>query len=237
MDRELKLNSIDRYVKSSPRFVLEEHGHCEVPAGCGGVVLRWRDPRTSVPVRIRLALLGAASAETAIDGVPPSSSRPLLAPGEHALTITAVAEPGAQLRLLLAVRADSVRNGPWLLRTAPDSTWRWTSQEPAQSWSLPGFDDSKWESLVSAQPVPEQEEYKVRRLRESGAEPLTAVPGAERVWIRAVFEVPAEGGDGGALCACRRADGGGAEAAGPDPAVLRVAGLRPEKLPVPPVRS
>jgi hypothetical protein len=32
MDRDLKLNSIDRYVKSSPRFVLEEHGHCEVPA-------------------------------------------------------------------------------------------------------------------------------------------------------------------------------------------------------------
>ncbi len=54
MDRELRLNSIDRYVKRSPHFVLEEHGHCEVPAGCGGVVLRWLNPATTVPVRLEL---------------------------------------------------------------------------------------------------------------------------------------------------------------------------------------
>ena len=40
-DEGPKLNGPDRYRKRSPRLVLEEHSHCEVPAGCGGVVLRW----------------------------------------------------------------------------------------------------------------------------------------------------------------------------------------------------
>ena len=42
MADEQRLNSVDRFRKKSERLVLEEHGHCEVPAGCGGVVLRWR---------------------------------------------------------------------------------------------------------------------------------------------------------------------------------------------------
>ena len=51
-DRELKLNSISRSSKQSPRLVLEEHGHCEVPAGCGGVVLRWRGHDDPIPVKL-----------------------------------------------------------------------------------------------------------------------------------------------------------------------------------------
>jgi hypothetical protein len=31
-DRDLKLNSLSRYSKESPLLILEEHGHCEVPA-------------------------------------------------------------------------------------------------------------------------------------------------------------------------------------------------------------
>jgi hypothetical protein len=38
--KDLRLNSLSRYTKRSPEYVLEEHSHCEVPAGCGGVVLR-----------------------------------------------------------------------------------------------------------------------------------------------------------------------------------------------------
>lgn len=49
MSRDLELNSIDRYVKSSPRFVLEEHSHCEVPAGCGGGVWEWTADRHMAP--------------------------------------------------------------------------------------------------------------------------------------------------------------------------------------------
>lgn len=49
MAEEPLLNSIDRFRKRPQRFVLEEHGHCEIPAGCGGVVLRWRNPQAAVP--------------------------------------------------------------------------------------------------------------------------------------------------------------------------------------------
>lgn len=51
-DRELKLNSISRFSKQSPRLVLEEHGHCEVPAGCGGVVLRWRGADDPIALKL-----------------------------------------------------------------------------------------------------------------------------------------------------------------------------------------
>src|SRR5687768_6072864 len=49
-DHDLKLNGLSRYAKESPRLVLEEYGHCEVPAGCGGVVLRWRNPDQPIPM-------------------------------------------------------------------------------------------------------------------------------------------------------------------------------------------
>ena len=42
-DRQLRINTLSRYRGRPPRLVLEEHNHCEVPAGCGGVVLRWRN--------------------------------------------------------------------------------------------------------------------------------------------------------------------------------------------------
>src|SRR5213075_3290995 len=82
MTRDLKLNPL-RYTKQSSSLVLEQHSHCEVPAGCGGVVLRWRDP-TNIPLEVDLYLEGKAS--FAIDGVPTKSSRPLVAIGAHVLS-------------------------------------------------------------------------------------------------------------------------------------------------------
>jgi hypothetical protein len=64
-DRELDLNTI-RAIKQSPGLVLEEHGHCEVPAGCGGVVLRWRR-RVQIPIQIWLHTV--ASKTVYLDGV------------------------------------------------------------------------------------------------------------------------------------------------------------------------
>src|SRR5215472_14932081 len=104
MDRDLRLNSIDRYVKSSPRFVLEEHSGCEVPAGCGGVVLRWRDSKTEVPVRIHVATMNATEVDVRVDGRRLSSSRPLLAPGPHELTIDLVAATNATAQFLCYAR-------------------------------------------------------------------------------------------------------------------------------------
>ncbi len=104
-ERELKLNSIDRYVKDSPNFVLEEYTHCEVPAGCGGVVLRWRDPMAPVPVKLQL-WLSVDSHGTYVDGSAPSSSRPSIRPGSHVLMIAATLESRQPVQLLFRAVAD-----------------------------------------------------------------------------------------------------------------------------------
>lgn len=52
MAEKQELNSLNRFRKQSAKLVLEEHGHCEVPAGCGGVILRWRNPLVSRTVRV-----------------------------------------------------------------------------------------------------------------------------------------------------------------------------------------
>jgi len=81
----VRLNSFDRFTKTSPRLLLEEHAHCEVPAGCGGVVLRWINPATGLPVL--LDVFNPSHATLAIDGVAVTHSSLLLAPGRHVLSL------------------------------------------------------------------------------------------------------------------------------------------------------
>src|SRR5712664_4668459 len=81
--RDLKLNSISRYSKNSQLFVLEEHGHCEVPAGWGGVVLRWTNPNRALPAELWIATVGKATFY--LDGKSPSSGRPMIEYGRHVL--------------------------------------------------------------------------------------------------------------------------------------------------------
>src|SRR5262245_59385715 len=76
-----KLNSLDRFRKQSDRLVLEEHSHCEVPAGCGGVVLRWRNPFAALPLLVYLYSPGKT--ELSLDGTPVVRTGNDVAPGEH----------------------------------------------------------------------------------------------------------------------------------------------------------
>jgi hypothetical protein len=193
MDRELKLNSIDRYVKFSPHFVLEEHGHCEVPAGCGGVVLRWRDPAAAVPVRLQLWIRNATEYEVELDGARPHSSRPLLSPGTHVLTIRAVPAAGEAVLLLFSANAD-IEGDPMLLLSRPSASWRWSGTEPpTTAWSRQDYDDAGWSPMVAGDLTAEQaNEYPVRSLVGRGASPLTAAPPDSQLWIRSTFVVPVE---------------------------------------------
>src|SRR5262249_23220637 len=59
-DDNLRLNAISRYSKQSSQYVLEVHSHCEVPAGCGGLVLRWRNPHLAIPLEIWTYTVGEA---------------------------------------------------------------------------------------------------------------------------------------------------------------------------------
>ncbi|TMR11262.1 hypothetical protein ETD86_36370 [Nonomuraea turkmeniaca] len=188
-DRELRLNSIHRYVKSSPTFVLEEHSHCEVPAGCGGVVLRWRNPRESVPVTIRVALRDATEARFTVDGVPPASAVPLLKPGVHVFTAEVTAATSSRPTLLLAMYHGDPRTGMILL-SSPDGSFRWTPEAPHDdSWLEAGFDDTDWLPMTAGVFPDDADDRRGHQVLELGAQPLSAP--AERLWMRRLFHVPA----------------------------------------------
>lgn len=182
VDRDLKLNSIDRYTKSSPRFLLEEHSHCEVPAGCGGAVLRWRDPRHEVPVLMKIAVLGGKSQGVLVDGTPPRTSRDLYPPGRHEVMIDLAAADDATAQLLFLARAGDAEEAP-LLAVTGAGTWQWTDlDDSAAAWLdlVPGTLDAD-----------QEQQWAVRRLREGGAEPLTTPTRVARLRVRAAFDLPA----------------------------------------------
>jgi hypothetical protein len=191
VDRDLELNSIDRYVKRSPQFVLEEHSHCEVPAGCGGVVLRWSNPTVSVPVLIEHWFGGDRPSRTIrIDGVRPSTSRPHVPPGRHVFMAEVHAAHGEPLLFLMRATGGG---GPQPVLVSQPGIWRWThTPPPGDAWDQVGYDDSGWQLMTAAPASAEPSGYPAERLLGADAVMLAA-PGADRVWIRATFDVAAEG--------------------------------------------
>ena len=151
-----ELNTLDRFSKAS-RLILEEHGHCEVPAGCGGVVLRWRNPKQARPARIWFYTPGVLE-HFLIDGKIPGTSRPLLSFGKHvlaiklsgllpdsgALSFAAIFDPSSD-----TVRQSASAEAPVRILSRPDRTWRATSDEPSEGWADSNFDDSTWKTMVA----------------------------------------------------------------------------------------
>lgn len=168
-EKDLRINSIDRFTKRSSRLLLQEYSHCEVPAGCGGLVLRWVAPERGLPVRVKVASLGKC--ETWVDGEPLGWSRLDLAMGRH---VVAVHVPGAP-------RPENEKESG-LQRLWRDSKWRFASQPfsvgvlsehagkprdlvgqasvhftrktPLEGWNAPGFDDHGWRAAPSVEGKP-----------------------------------------------------------------------------------
>jgi hypothetical protein len=207
MAQEQELNSLERFRKRSARLVLEEHGHCEVPAGCGGVVLRWRAPEhLTCPVTIYS--YSPTPVECRIDGAEPESSHGNFPVGRHALTfLFAGVDPAAVLLVCAAVqdlRRPVLHLPPGLadralkVLTADDDAWKY-ALGPAgdDAWLTPAFDDSAWPALVraAAPPTPDQREpgsWNFRRAVELGAVFLGLLPGAPgpaTVRVRRSFEI------------------------------------------------
>lgn len=188
-ERELKLNSLSRYSKESPLLILEEHGHCEVPAGCGGVVLRWRDPRAGVPLLMRMYVEGECT--LLFDGQPPPAARAVAPFGPHVLSFVVSGFDPAYLVLMFSVTDGS---SPVLV-TAADGTWRHTASEPADdAWLRPGFDDSGWAPLAERpdrrppdDPQVDHAQHRIDRVANDGAVGLGVAAAAPRVWIRREF--------------------------------------------------
>jgi hypothetical protein len=201
-DRDLQLNGL--HIKSSSRLVLEQHSHCEVPAGCGGVVLRWR---AGEDVAVEFWTFSNGKVALSIDGEGLETSRAVLKPGPHVLgcRVTAVPQDGGFL-MIAGVVGDHrhVREvvGPRRetyapVLTLPDGSWKCAPFGPlAKGWHQPGFDDRGWPEMREV-PVREEDGDDYQRWSRTkvagfGAQPL-GIRGDLLVEIRKVFVLPGPG--------------------------------------------
>lgn len=199
--RDLKLNSPSRYSKESPQYVLEEHGHCEVPAGCGGVVLRWTNPHRAIPVQFWIYTRGES--RLYLDGKRTSSGRPMVAYGDVLGLRIENADASSGLLMFAAFydveetihknRSRKGRQKKYVL-SADDGSWKYTEKEPdGDAWMLPGFDDSAWRTMtISSLPEPgelDPGEYRYRRLQKAGARGLTVPVAGDPIWVRKAFSI------------------------------------------------
>lgn len=216
---DLRLNTLNRFAKKSPRLHLEEYSHCEVPAGCGGVVLRWTDPSEAVAGIVLVAVAGRLRGH--LDGKPLESGRALLGAGEHVLALAIERteptpplppDPGGLLHLgapetalsgaslfAAAVAHDAGRDeGRRALpgaATSGDGTWRAVTQH-VDGWEAPAFDDSAWPALAAAPagtferlPPADALLWRLRDLARAGASLLVLPEGEARLWVRKRFVV------------------------------------------------
>jgi hypothetical protein len=203
-DEALRLNTLHRFRKHSPRLLLEEYSHCEVPAGCGGAVLRWVDPGVGTPAIVRV--FADAEISLWLDGRPLDAGRVDLRAGAHTLALTLTPTKRSRLTaifsgrrrppsvLLLSIVRALGRDDPdrgteaVLLCSRSGSGWRTTGEEPPPSWTAPEFDDSSWATPSEAE-LDEQHSsnHRVQQLQRHGAVPLGLPAPA---WIRVRFEVP-----------------------------------------------
>ena len=211
-DDDLHVNTLHRFAKHSDKLVLEEHSHCEVPAGCGGVLIRWRNPDVSVPVILYLA--GPGRCHVYVDGTLMHSGRMELVFGTRTLLfhITQIGEQGApeddtdqadgpRLFAAVARRADLHQGhepGPLVpgLQTTDDGSWLVTVTNPASAAASPG----DWRPLLTADEsaaIPESHRWAFQRAREHGAGTLVLPADSDELWVQktVIIEPTAAGGE------------------------------------------
>jgi hypothetical protein len=203
---EQPLNSLERFRKRPGRLVLETHSHCEVPAGCGGVVLRWRDPRAALPLLV--AAYSTSKWALFIDGAEVTRTGLDLAPGPHALALTLdeIDLTGGLFLLSLfhdPARGDKHTDSPftdwaWQLVSAADGSWKATLAEPAEGWLTAAVAGLDWEALTRTVATPAVDwarpgAFQLHRCFEAGAAYLAlpgGISGRGKVWVRTAFTVP-----------------------------------------------
>ena len=214
-DRDLRLNSVSRYAKESSRLILEEHGHCEIPAGCGGVVLRWFNPARALPLEFWIFIDG--DVDFALDGEATTFARPMVEYGEHVLSF-AIRNFPVKTGIFMFAAISEIRNqdpgavqdksaSKKVVLSDGDGSWKYTVKAPSgELWMKAGFDDREWETLVLkpvAQPAnTDIKYYRHGKLRELGANGLgidvggnwiskllAPTPSPSEIWVRKVFRL------------------------------------------------
>ena len=154
-----ELNSLSRFRKQASRLVLEAQGSCEVPAGCGGVVLPGEI--RSMQCRSRSTLYTPVPTTCFIDGAESRLGRIDLAPGRHAVAFTLEnVDLSRGLIQFAAIHTSSkaepksqpCTEPPVEVLTANDGTWKCTLAEPpTDDWRRIAFDDRDWLVLTEAE--------------------------------------------------------------------------------------
>ena len=204
MARKKQINSLDRFRKQSPHLLLETHSHCEVPAGCGGVVMRWRNPKAARPVRVWVYT--SAPANCWIDGEPLERGSLDLKPGPHVLAV-AMEKVDRTAGLLMAALAHDPEDAgtqkveaPLKIVSAGDGSWKATIEPPPEGWRTADFADAGWSALVEVA-IPEvgydrPGGWQWHACQDQGAAGLRLdlprrVTRSGPVWMRKVFVIPA----------------------------------------------
>jgi hypothetical protein len=150
------LNSLGRFRKQSEKLVLEQYSSCEVPAGCGGVILRWRNPFAAVPLIVHCYT--PVPATCFIDGKKTEVPGIDLAPGPHVVAIHIERVSLSALLMFAAARfqrfpQNATLSGPnesaVSVLSAADGTWKFTLDEPeTEEWRSLSFDDRYWQPMI-----------------------------------------------------------------------------------------
>jgi hypothetical protein len=207
----LRLNELERFRKTSSRLALEAHSSCEVPAGCGGVVLRWTRP--GAPLGVTFSKYFARPVDDlCLDGQKLAEQRERVTPGTHVVSFT-IDAPGEAGFVLMTLRFDP--NLATALRpkvaSKADGRWRATLAPPdaGDAWRLPDFDDSAFAPLVEREvPAPDGNSKFLWEFLKKEATGLGLGDGAgaarfswnpfrkrapQRAWVRWRFTVDHEG--------------------------------------------
>lgn len=201
--RDLVVNDLARYEKASERLVLEDYSSCEVPAGCGGGILRWIDPREALPLTLRIWT--ARGAEVFFDGAPVRSSRIDARLGAHVLAIALRHDGDAPAQLALSLcYSDETEPSAALEPTRDRSIGRrldvlsgagaaivGASRDPGgDAWRLPGFDDSGWRALAPVKAAePSSAGWHLQAILKTGACIVGLQDARSDVWVRCSFDV------------------------------------------------
>ena len=203
-EKNLKLNDLNRFSKSSRRLVLREYSNCEVPAGCGGVVFRWKAPDKTVAFEMTALISGEF--EIFIDGNIPKSAVLMLEKGEHVLSLVISNFQSSQGFLLFMGKSGEIgsfyqesrfheEDARKRVLSSPDSSWKYILSQPTdESWTDLQFNDSTWKSMISKD-IPSLDEqdsrkYRLEHLSDQGAQSLGIEEVTESsIWIRKKFHL------------------------------------------------
>ncbi|MFO0549512.1 MAG: hypothetical protein U0271_14060 [Polyangiaceae bacterium] len=202
-DEALSLNTLHRFSKRSPRLVLEEYSHCEVPAGCGGVVLRWMDKSGARPCRLEVTTLGGS--DVWLDEQRQRSSLVSISPGHHEIWIL-VTELGQSWALKgrpvvptpfsVSVRLGANGAGAELLSARDQGAWQWADSAATTPEELRRA-DPEWLPLSSgvriADKLHDRQLFGFDRAAQAGR-PIHAIgkPGSTSAWVRLAFDLAQE---------------------------------------------